>query len=256
MQIKDVTSMLEPLRPSSASERQTVLLAWGVLIGVIWFLFRPAVLPNPIQVISSIPNVDGLGDALTSSFITNIEAAALAVLISIAAAVGRKITPTRPFSDLLEWLKFLSPATFFVILLFMFKSGHIAKLGMMVLGEAFFLTAAFNKIVDSIPNESYDEAKVLRMNAWQQLWYVTLRGSLPQAFDALKDVMAMGWAMLPMVEGAIRSEGGIGVLMLNQSRYMNFDAVYGIAVVVLAVGFGQDWLVGYLKGEACPHTKL
>jgi hypothetical protein len=37
---------------------------------------------------------------------------------------------------------------------------------------------------------------------------------------------------------------------------MQFDAVYGIALVVLLVGFGQDWLVGYVKGEVCPHTKL
>lgn len=250
--------LFEPLRLSNPRERQMVLVVWAILCAGIWIIFRPAIMPNPLQIITTIPSLmgDGLMEALTTSLITNVQAAVLAIIFSYVAVVGRKITATRPLSDLLEWMKFLSPATFFVVLLFVFKSGHGAKLGMMVLGETFFLTAALNKIVDSIPESSYDEAKVLRMSSWQQLWYVTIRGTLAQTFDAVQDVMAMGWAMLPMVEGAIRSEGGVGVLMLNQSRYLNFDAVYGIALTVLVVGFVQDWLVGFARGEVCPHTKI
>jgi ABC-type nitrate/sulfonate/bicarbonate transport system permease component len=252
-------NIISPMKPSSEVERRLIRVGWLLVGLVIWLIFKPLMMPDPIQIIATLPslfNDQGLRDALISSGTTSLEAILISIGISGSLAFGRKITAVEPLADGLAYLRFLSPACFFALLLFALKSGSAAKMGMLVLGESFFLTAALNKIVDGIPSDLYDEAKVLRMSPWQQLWYVTVRQSLPQAFEAVQDVMAMGWAMLPMVEGAIRSEGGVGVLILNQERYMNFDAVYGIALCVLLIGIGQDYLISYLRGSMCPHTNL
>src|SRR4051812_47423412 len=236
-----------------------VRFAWLALAAVVWILFRPVAMPDPIQIITTLPSLfmdHGLQDALTQSLLTNLEGIGIATLISLPVAYSSRIPAFRPIAEGISKLRFLSPAVFFVVLLFIFKAGSIAKLGMLVLGETFFLTSAMTTVVLNIPNEAYDEARVLRMNEWVQMWYVTIRGTLSTALECIRDIMAMGWSMLMMVEGAIRSEGGVGVLMLNQERYLNFSAVYGIALTVLAVGLVQDWLITYLRGELCPHTKL
>lgn len=248
-----------PNSPISASMGTYIRLGWLIAAGLVWILFRPAVMPNPIEIITTLPALfmeQGLQEALTSSMLTNVEGIILAALISLPVSYLARVPLFRPIAEGISKLRFLSPAVFFVILLFLTKSGGTAKLGMLVLGETFFLTSALTTAVLNIPDSAYDEARVLRMNDWTQMWYVTVRGTLDITLDLVRDIMAMGWSMLLMVEGAIRSEGGVGVLMLNQERYLNFSAVYGIALTVLLVGLAQDALIGYARGELCPHTKL
>jgi ABC-type nitrate/sulfonate/bicarbonate transport system permease component len=60
------------------------------------------------------------------------------------------------------------------------------------------------------------------------VWYVNIRGTLPQVIDAIRDNAAMGWSMLIMVEGFVRSEGGVGVLLINQEKHVNFAEVYAL----------------------------
>jgi ABC-type nitrate/sulfonate/bicarbonate transport system permease component len=241
------------------SEQQMVRMGWLGLAALIWILFKPAIMPNPLDIILSIPNLwndGGLRDALITSFVTNVQAIVVSAAISLPLAWLSRVPIIRPLAEGIAKLRFLSPAIFFIILLFMLGSPHAVKIAMLVLGESFFLMTSMVNVVQGIPASSFDEATVLRMSPWQSTWYVVVRGTLHQALEAIRDNTAMGWSMLMMVEGFLRSEGGIGVLMLNQERYMKFDNVYGIALSVLVVGIGQDLGLRWLRGALCPHTKL
>lgn len=66
--------------------------------------------------------------------------------------------------------------------------------------------------------------------------------------------MAMGWMMLPMVEGLFRSEGGIGVMLLVENKYLRLDYVYGIVLMVGLIGLTGDWLILFTKKELCPYA--
>jgi hypothetical protein len=91
-----------------------------------------------------------------------------------------------------------------------------------------------------------------------RVWYVVVRGTLAQAFDAIRDNAAMGWSMLIMVEGFVRSEGGVGVMLINQEKHVNFAEVYAIAIAIVLVGIAQDYIIGVhqdagvsVDGETC-----
>ena len=67
---------------------------------------------------------------------------------------------------------------------------------------------------------------------------------------------AMGWMMLAMVEGIVRSEGGLGALMVNANKHLQFASVFALIGVVLAVGVAQDLALRWLRRVVCPAADL
>ena len=73
-----------------------------------------------------------------------------------------------------------------------------------------------------------------------------MRGTLDKALDVLRQNVAMGWAMITMVEGISRSEGGIGAMILNQNKHFRLAEVYAILLVILLLGLLMDYGMGVL----------
>jgi NitT/TauT family transport system permease protein len=190
-----------------------------------------------------------------TSFTTNLQAIVLSTIISLPLAYLSLTPIVRPVALGISKLRFLSPAVFFLVLLFVTSSGHQVKVVMLSLGEAFFLVTTMIGVVESIPSDDFDDARTLRMDEWKVTWYVVIRGTIPQAIDAVRDNAAMGYSMLMMVEGLVRSEGGLGVLILNQEKHMNFSMIYAIALVILLVGLAQDFVLVWIRNGFCPYAE-
>ena len=58
-----------------------------------------------------------------------------------------------------------------------------------------------------------------------------------------------------MVEGLVRSEGGIGSLLLNQNKHLHLAGIFAIQLTILLYGLLQDYLLGLLRQAACPYIK-
>lgn len=236
---------------------QVILAAWVGLWLVYWALARPQVFPSPLDVLGAFPALwwqEGLGQAILSSFRVNVEALVISTAIALPVAYLSRTPIVRPLAAGLSALRFLSPAVFFLLLLFLVNEGHWVKVGMLVAGETFFLVTTMVGVVQALPEDRFDDARTLRMSEWTATWYVVVRGTVPQALEAIRDNAAMGWSLLMMVEGIIRSEGGVGVLLMNQERFFRFDLIYAIALSILVVGLVQDWALRQLRRAACPYA--
>lgn len=111
-------------------------------------------------------------------------------------------------------------------------------------------------VISQIPQEQYDLARTLRMGDWEVLWEVVVRGTQDQAWVVLRQNAAIGWLSLSMIEAMERSEGGIGALLATQDKYMHLSAVMAIQILVLAMGLGQDYSLGWLRTTLCPYADL
>jgi NitT/TauT family transport system permease protein len=236
------------------SHAQAIIFGWIALWLVSWFILRPVVLPSPIDVLNEFPrlwNQEGLGQELISSFTVNAEALLLSTLVSLPLAYLSRVPIVWPLAAAVAKLRFLSPAVFFVLLLFVVGTGHGVKVAMLTMGETFFLVTTMVGVVQSIDPLFFDDARTLRMSEWLVTWFVVVRGTLGVAINAVRDNAAMGWSSITFVEGFVRSEGGVGVLILDQERHMNFGAVAAVAVAVLAVGLLQDAFLSWLRRTVC-----
>jgi NitT/TauT family transport system permease protein len=88
------------------------------------------------------------------------------------------------------------------------------------------------------------------------VWEVVIRGTADKAFETLRQNAAMGWMMLTTVEGVVRSEGGIGTMLLDENKHLALDAVFALILVVLVVGVAQDYALAYLRRVCCPYADL
>lgn len=246
--------------PNEAVNPRTALIiiaGWVFIWMAYWTTFKPVIFPSPGDVLRAFPTLwfqEGLGQELIASFTVNLEALVLSALISLPLAYLSRTPVVRPLALGLSKLRFLSPAVFFMLLVFMTRNGHDVKVGMLTLGESFFLVTTMINVVLDIPLYKFDDARTLRMSEWKVTWYTVVRGTVPQAIDAIRDNAAMGWSMLMMVEGIVRSEGGVGVLMMNQQKVLNLPEVYAIAAAVVIVGLAQDYTIGAVRKAVCPYA--
>ena len=251
---------LTPNYPATVQSRTVVRAMWLFAAAGLWTLLHPPVLPDIWDVLLRLPGLFGevgLGAAIMASMRVNIEAIVLSSLIALPLAWATRIPLLAPLGRGLSQLRFLSPASFYIVLLLVLGGGHAVKLWMLVLAQSFYLVTTMTNVVENIPAEAFDEAKVLRMTDWQAMWYIVVRGTLADALEAIRDNAAIGWSMLMMVEGIIRSEGGMGVLIYNmQERRMDYEAGFAIAVAIGIIGFVQDWALREARSELCPYTKL
>jgi NitT/TauT family transport system permease protein len=134
--------------------------------------------------------------------------------------------------------------------------GHSLKVSLLAFGISTFLTFDMIKVVAAVPHEQFDHARTLGMGQWRIVYEVVVLGTLDEALDSIRMNAAMGWMMLTMVEGIARSEGGIGVLLLNENRHLNLSAVFAIQTLSWIVGLTQDYAFGWFKNFVCPYAAL
>jgi len=72
----------------------------------------------------------------------------------------------------------------------------------------------------------------------------------------LRQNAAIGWMMLTMVEGIVRSEGGVGAMLLGESKHFLLSEVFAIQAVILIVGLLQDYAIGAVRRIVCPYADL
>lgn len=236
-----------------------VYLLWGAVALLVWVCFRPTIFPAPWEVVAALPALwfeQGLGQELLASLRINVEALAVSILIALPLAYLSRTLLAEPLARGASKLRFLSPAVFFVPLVFLTSTGHQLKVAMLVMGEAWFLLTTLLGVIGNIPSDKFDDARTLRMGEWAVTWYVVVRGTIAEALDAIRENAAMGWGMLMMVEGIVRSEGGIGVILIDASKYRDFAAVYAVAAVVLIAGIAQDAGIAWAKRAWCPYAAM
>ena len=247
--------------PNAVLSRNTVRILVAVQVAVVlllWIVSPLVLFPKPGEVLRALGDMweQGLGGELITSFYLNLEAIALATVVSLLLAYATVMPFFRPIVSLLSKLRFLSLVglTFFFTL--MAKSGHQLKLSLLAFSVSVFFVTGMADVINSIPKEKFDLARTLRMGEWRVVWEVIVLGQVDQVFDVLRQNAAIGWMMLTMVEGIVRSEGGVGTILLDQNHHFRLAAVFAIQLTILMLGLLQDYGIGLMKNMFCPYAAL
>ncbi len=244
------------LRPSAMA----VIIAVEVAIFLaLWVMSPYKVLPQPGEVLAELQKLwmtQGLGQDLARSFNLNFKSLVLASLVSLGLAYVSVIPIFRPITAAVAKARFLSMVGLTVILTLTLKEDRKIQTAMMVFGVTVFYVTSMASVVAAIPKEQFDHARTLRMSEWRVVWEVVILGTADKALDVLRQNAAIGWMMLTMVEGLVRSQGGVGVALLNQQKYTNYAGIYAIQFVILAVGILQDYGIVALRRFVCPYADL
>lgn len=233
----------------------------------LWWLLKPAIFPSPLEVVLAVPRLfsDGFSEDILSSLITNLEALVLGGLIGLPISYLSRVPQNSEgtyriivsyvehVAEFLGELRNVGSAVFYLPLM-LFVAPHWTKVWLLALGEIFFLVASMKQVVDNIPQDKFDDAYTLRMGDWRTAYYVIVRGTLADAFEVLKINAGMGWSMLMFVEGIVRSEGGIGVVITNAEKHVDYDVFFAAVGIIVILGIGQGLAVRALRKWTCPYV--
>jgi NitT/TauT family transport system permease protein len=242
---------------------------WIVLFVCVWSVVSStpgSFIPTPMSTLHAFPHLwfdRGLGVALFDSLMLNLQSAAVMMVITYVLAVAtalpiklHRVNVFRPLAILISSGRFNG----FVGLPFVFSAllpnPHSVKVALLVFGMGVFTLLSLVKMIDDIPNDKFDHSRTLRMSEWQVVWEDVVLGKADEVFDIARINVAMGWMMLPMVEGRFKFEGGVGALMEVDAKQFEYPTVFCALFVILAVGLIQDAGIAYFKKVACPYAAI
>jgi NitT/TauT family transport system permease protein len=252
--------LIQAFKPNQAVSGKTIKYLASLqilfLLGL-WMFATPRIIPKPLDVLQALVGLwsTGLGAELLTSFFLNLKAIAFASFLSLLLAYATVMPAFRPFAIGLSKLRFLG-LTGLTFIFTLMVAGANLKTSVLVFGISVFMLTDMATVVASVPRQNFELARTLRMGEWRIVWEVIVLGQRDKVFQVIRTSAAIGWVMLTMVEGLVRSEGGIGALLLIQSKYFRLADIFAIQFVILAVGLGQDYLIGMFRKLLCPYADL
>ncbi len=250
--------MFKPLGGMSSRSFSTMVAGQVILAVLLWSFLPMSFLPRPTEIATAWVKLmnEGFIFDIWASLRVTLEAILITTVISLGFAYLAVFPFFRPVMKLFSKFRFngLVGLTLFFTLLT--SGGHELKLALMVFGTSVWFLTAMSAEIEAIPKDQFDHARTLGMSEWRVMYEVVILGTADKAFEILRQNTAIGWMMLTMVEGMVRSEGGVGAMLLSQSKYLRLDAVFAIQITVLVIGIFLDEILGFLRRVICPYSAL
>jgi NitT/TauT family transport system permease protein len=250
--------LFRPNAPVTANMYHAIVAVELLLALALWF-FAPAPIPSPVETIRTLKDMvltQGLLGDFYTSVVLNLQAITISTLFALTLSYLAAIPAIRPIAKAVAVGRFVSLVGMGFLLTLYLGSGHGLKLGELVIGMTVFFTVSMVDVVLQVSDERKDYVRTLRANEWEVLYQTQILGTMGQAFDVLRQNAAMGWLMLAMVEGTVRSEGGIGTALVDQNKHLSLPAIFAIQLIFVMVGAGQDALIVWLKNIFAPWASL
>ena len=254
-----VTHWFSPNKTGTSTTMFVIGGFWLALMVFIWATGAASFIPSPLQVIHAFPRVwfeRGLGTQLWTSMELNIEAVSIMFVLSYFISIATVMLFFRPLAVLVSSGRFNGFVGLPLIFASIFHNPHKVKIALLVFGMGVFTVLSLVKLFEGVAKDMFDHSRTLRMGEWRVVWEVLVLGTFDQVIDIMRINIAMGWMMLPMVEGRFKFEGGVGAMMEIDSKQFDYPAVFAVIAVILAVGLFQDYIIGLFKRIVCPYSEL
>ncbi len=254
---------MSPLFTPNAHPRRAMLaalVAGQVLALLALWLFYPLQLfpslGDVFRALGDLITTQGLLPELWASLLTAFQALGIATVLALFISYLTALPFFRPLAFAASKLRYLTLTglTFFMALLL--SSGHQVKLSVLVFGATVYLVTGMTRVILSTTQEELDHARTLGLGEWGSFWVVVVRGKLADMLEVVRQNFAIIWTLITLVETLYQSEGGIGLLLYKQNRYLHLDGVVAIQLVILAVGVAQDYGFEALRKVFFPYAGL
>lgn len=253
--------LIRVFSPNKTINKKTlsIMITIQIAIAIMLWLTSGPLIPKPKEIVNAFSNLmanEGLIFEIGVSLKLIVKSLMYSILLSLALAYMSVLPIFRPIGFIWSKFRFLTIVGLSFVFTIYTATGADLKIALMVFSISVFMVPGAINIVNSVTRNSLNHARTLRMKEWEVVYRKQIIGTLDQMFELIKQNFAIGWMMLTMVEGLVRSEGGVGTLLLNQNKHLHLDAVFAIQISILFIGIGLDYLIGVIRNLACPHANL
>lgn len=256
---KRLTNALMPNRVVDPATGMILIGFWAAGFVLVWFASPWATLPTPGEVFRAYRHLwfeEGMAWEVATTVKLIFHAMAYTVVISMVLSYATVIGALRPLVVAASKLRFLGLTGLVLLFTLITGGGYDLKVWLLTFGMTTFFVTSMARVVIEIPREQFDHMRVLGASELRILWEVVILGTADKALEVLRQNLAIGWAMITMVEGISRAEGGIGAMILNQNKHFHLAEVYAILLAILGIGLVMDYAMGVISNLLCPYAAL
>jgi ABC-type nitrate/sulfonate/bicarbonate transport system permease component len=256
-----IKKIFTPFEKLPKSQKTIILLAWVVLLLVIWFVGTSGqkhLFPTPNQVFEGFKGLynEGLVVHIFNSLALCFLSIFLATVIALLFAYSWPIPIMKPVSEFVTKLRFLpfTGLSFYITLVI--HEARNMQIWIMVIFLTTFLTTSLIAVIKDIPEEEFDHAKTLKCSRLEVVWQVIILGRIDYVIDAIRQNLAITWMMLVTVESIVVASGGLGFLIKNSDKFMNHGRIIALQIIILLIGLTLDWAINFLRKAIFRYSKI
>jgi len=252
--------MFSPLTQVKGRTLTMIVVVEVALALGLWQVFGGGgLIPTPVQIIAAalrIVSSPSFADNLFSSLGLTMSGMGIAIILALIVSYLSLLPAFTPIARFVVKCRYLTLTGLIFLFTLLTQDGHQLKLSLLVFGIVPFFVTTLLSVIDSINMQEYELCRTMRMNNWQTLYEVVILGRLDQVVEALRQNFAIAWMMITMVEGLSMSEGGLGTLLIKSNKYIDLSTVFGILVIIFAMGILFDYLLKNLRFWLFPYAKI
>jgi len=164
----------------------------------------------------------------------------ISIVFSSIVAYSTRIPFFKPFGYLMTKLRYNPIQGFTLFLALTTGGGRKLQITLLVIFMSFYFISALISILDDIPEEDIIRRRAERMNEWSILWRVVILDRLDYLIEVIRLNLSMTFMMIVSVEAMDKTQGGIGALMVDTTRGLNFPKVFALQLTILVLGIAFD----------------
>ncbi|MGA9120299.1 MAG: ABC transporter permease [Bacteroidota bacterium] len=238
------------LRGPMPKQLQLLLEIGGLIVFlVLWQLVAmkidsPAILPSPLVVLSSFPQLHFEDFLIRNAFFSikiNLLGYLQAVLISIPLGmVIGLFTPVgavlNRYVDAIRYIPLTAVTGLFIAWFGIYLN---MKVQFLAFGIFVYLLPVVVQRVKEVDEVYVQTAETLGASRWQVIVRVFIPGVLSKLSDDIRVLTAISWTYIIVAE-MVNNEGGLGALIFRAARQSRLDKVFAVLFVIIIIGVIQD----------------
>lgn len=216
----------------------------GAMVQAMWgLLFEPDQLSGRLLFWSdTAASLQRLGIGLGISALS-------ALLVGLVLGVLPPVRAT--FGMLVTGIAVIPPIALLPILFITFGLGETAKVALIVIGIAPFMTRDIMAHISALPREQIVKAQTLGASTWQLMLRVALPLAMPRLIQGIRLSLGPAWVFLISAE-AIASDIGLGYRIFLVRRYLAMDVILPYVAWIALLAATIDLLLAHSSRRLFP----
>ena len=221
---------------------------------ILWWLFTagapeersisPTILPNPVEVAQSIPELVTSRDLLhhirasvqrvALSFLL-----ALVVVIPLGILMGTFGSVRALFTPLSTASGYIPIATLVPLTMSWFGIDELQKTIFLAMAFGIYLVPLVVKAIESVPEVYLRTSYTLGASRRDVIWRVLIPIALPELWHAMRLAFGVGWTYIVLAEVAVMVDG-LGFLIQNSFRRGPREHIYLVILTITLIAWAAD----------------
>jgi NitT/TauT family transport system permease protein len=158
------------------------------------------------------------------------------------------------FGPMIMVIAVIPPIAVLPILFIALGLGEAAKIALIAIGIAPYMTRDLASYVAGLPAEQFIKAETLGANSWAVAIRVALPQMMPRLIETLRLSMGPAWVFLIAAE-AIASDVGLGYRIFLVRRYLAMDIILPYVAWISLLAIVADAVLQLLSRRAFPWAR-